>query len=286
MKKKIDHTGYLRVIFLVLPYIFVVGAFELVGFILAGLDTIHANAIKTSEQSIIVSFFGFLGTLIIIWIFTRFVDNEKFLANGFYPINVTKESIAGFSTGVFAIVFGFIILTQTNKIIPSNFSFNQKEFFFAMLLFIIVAVSEEILFRGYILRNLMISFNKYVALIISALIFSLMHLGNPDIDTIPLISLFLSGILYGTAFIYNKRLWFPIFLHFSWNLSQPLLGFNVSGIRHYAFLEIENTGKQIFTGGEFGFEGSVYSVLIHVILIIGIVAYFEWKKRTTTLSPG
>jgi hypothetical protein len=87
-----------------------------------------------------------------------------------------------------------------------------------------VAVVEETLFRGYVLKNFMESFNKYAALIISSGLFSSMHYFNLDFDLFSFFSLFLAGILFGISYIYTKNLWFPIALHLSWNLFQALFG--------------------------------------------------------------
>ena len=75
----------------------------------------------------------------------------------------------------------------------------------------------------------MSSFNKYKALIISSILFSIMHGLNPNISLFSLFDLFLAGIVLDLSYINTKNLWFPIDMHLSWNLFQTLLGFNVSG---------------------------------------------------------
>lgn len=261
-----------------IPYFFIVGIFQLVGHLIAGLDVTNTNVIKTSAQTVVVSFCTLLGTLTAIWIFTKYIDKIEFEFIGFKMKNVIKESVAGLLVGSFSVFLGFIILTLTGRIIPTSFEFNTYEFLLAIFVFINVAISEEVLCRGYILRNLMISSNKYVALIVSALVFALLHCANPDISLIPMISLLLSGLLYGVAYIYNQRLWFPISVHFGWNFLQSILGFNISGNEHYAFMNIENIGEDYITGGNFGFEGSIYSVLIQGIVLIGITIFYERTK--------
>ncbi|WP_394345110.1 CPBP family glutamic-type intramembrane protease [Formosa sediminum] len=69
-------------------------------------------------------------------------------------------------------------------------------------MFILVSLIEETLFRGYILKNLIISFNKYIALSISSLLFALMHSANPSINLLSFVNLFFAGMLLGTSYIY------------------------------------------------------------------------------------
>ena len=252
----------------------------MIGYIIAGADIQSNDAEQTSVQTIIISFSTLIGTFIVIWIFTSFVENIKFKTIGFQTTNVIKESLTGFGFGAAAICLGFIILYLTKNIKINRFDYNLNEIILTISIFIFVAISEEILVRGYILRNLMVSFNKYFALIISSLLFSLLHLFNPNISTSSFISLFFAGLLYGITYIFNYRLWFPISIHFSWNFLQSILGFNVSGNHHYLFTKLELLGNDFITGGSFGFEGSIFSIIIQGIFIIGILIYY--KKLTTT----
>lgn len=275
---KMNHSGYLRILYISFPYIIIVGIFQSIAYLMAGLDYNEPEMVKTSLQQIIITLSSLLGTLSVVWIFVKYVDKVKFKSIGFQFKNALKESLAGFTIGALSIIIGFLILVLSKHIIPSSFTFDWKELLFIVLIFIVVAVTEEVLLRGYVLRNLMIAFNKYVALIISASIFSLLHAGNPNYTLIPMLSLFLSGLLYGITYMYNQRLWYPIAVHFSWNLFQTLLGFNVSGLHHFAFMNNETVGEKYITGGDFGFEGSMYSVIIQTLFVLAIFIYFEKKK--------
>ena len=140
-----------------------------------------------------------------------------------------------------------------------------------------VALTEEILVRGYFLRNLMVSFNSYLALFISALIFSLMHLSNPNVTPVSLTIIFLSGLVLGLPYVYSKNIWFPVALHFSWNFFQgPIFGFNVSGTTIYKLIETRYKTANYWNGGEFGFEGSVLAVFF--LLSALAVVYFLFRN--------
>jgi hypothetical protein len=57
-----------------------------------------------------------------------------------------------------------------------------------------------------------------------------------------------------------QRLWFPIGIHFVWNvLSGPILGYGVSGyVAETAVFRTIGSGPLLVTGGAFGIEGSVW----------------------------
>ena len=143
---------------------------------------------------------------------------------------------------------------------------------------LIVAFYEEVVFRGYILNNLLASVNKWLALLITAILFALAHSANPDFSIIPAINIFLAGILLGINYIYTKNLWFAIMLHFSWNFFQgPILGYKVSGLNMQSLLERELQGNVFFTGGNFGFEGSILATLLYTAACITLVCVYEKK---------
>jgi membrane protease YdiL (CAAX protease family) len=147
-----------------------------------------------------------------------------------------------------------------------------------------VAFTEELMFRGYILGNLMQSMNKWLALILSSLVFAVVHVANPDIGFIPVLNIFLAGIFLGLNFLYTKNLWYSIALHFSWNFMQgPILGYDVSGYKLQGFFSQTITGPTYITGGEFGFEGSVVCSALLIIATLILYYIFERRYIATTL---
>ena len=96
----------------------------------------------------------------------------------------------------------------------------------------------------------------------------LMHIGNPNIGVLPLVNLFLAGIFLGIYTIHKNNLWFPIGAHLVWNYLQgPIYGFEVSGNKINSLFDQKLVGHVLFTGGSFGFEGSIILTLFLCISI-------------------
>ncbi len=277
---KIDNTGWIRVLRFILPFLGISAIFQLLGSLVVGIDPIDIDTEKTSFQDLIIVFFNMLGAFAALWIFIVKADNGKFLNLGFQTKHFFKEFGSGFGIGVLALVAGFILLIGIDEIQFDGVLFDPREIFISTVLFLFVSIAEETVFRGYVLRNLLISFNKYVALIISAILFTALHLINPHINLIGAISLFCAGLLYGIAYIYTRNLWLPIAMHFSWNLFQTLMGFNVSGHDIYSLIEFHATDNNWINGGSFGFEGSIISIGIQVLIILGISLFYKQEKTT------
>ncbi|MGB5700727.1 lysostaphin resistance A-like protein, partial [Muriicola sp.] len=202
------------------------------------------------------------------------MDKERFIQLGFQTKNRGIDFIYGIGLGLLILGLGYGLLIYMKEIFIVKIIFDPEELILVVIHFTIVAIVEEALCRGYILKNLMVSFNKYVALIVSSLIFSFLHYFNPNIDFIAITDLFFAGILLGISYIYTKNLWFPIALHLSWNLFQTLLGFNVSGQDSYSIIEIDIHQANLLNGGAFGFEGSILAIVAQLFAIIGIAVYY------------
>ena len=278
------HRGLQRVLLIILPFIITLGIFQFIGAWIAGADLNNIDFQKTSEQDLIMSFFSLIGTLLVIWIFIKYLDKEKFVNLGFDTKNRRYEFIIGIVIGAFIMTTAYSLLLILGEINFQSVNFDFKEIILSILTFTIVSVMEEVLFRGYILKNLMISFNKYIALIVSSILFSLAHGFNPNIDLFGLTNIFLAGILLGISYIHTKNLWFPIALHLSWNFFQTIFGFNVSGQKSYSLIEFSIPENNIINGGDFGFEGSILSVIAILAIIVGIEIYYRRQKLATTVE--
>ena len=93
------------------------------------------------------------------------------------------------------------------------------------------AVVEELLLRGVMFRVIEQSLGSWVALVLSALFFGLLHAGNPNATWAAALGLSLqAGVLLAAAYMVSRSLWLPIGLHWGWNAVQAgVVGGTVSG---------------------------------------------------------
>jgi hypothetical protein len=152
---------------------------------------------------------------------------------------------------------------------------------FYLFLFIVGAISEEILSRGYVFSNLFANINGFMAILISSLIFALMHILNNSITILGFINLILAGILFTLLYLFKMNLSVPIGIHLSWNFLQgPILGFSVSGFPTESVFKIEAVNGIAFPFQDFGLEGSYYLTII----IIPFIIYFFYKNMGKVLK--
>lgn len=148
------------------------------------------------------------------------------------------------------------------------------------------ALIEELLFRLVLLRLLERSFGTAWALAISSLAFGLAHLGN--VGATPLIGVLLGvelGLLFGAAYLLTRRIWLCVALHFAWNLVQgAVYSIAVSGQSGEAWLRGTLNGPTWLSGGAFGAEGSVVSVVLCLVTtgVLLKLAHQHGRFNTTT----
>lgn len=152
----------------------------------------------------------------------------------------------------------------------------------AFLLAFSSAIFEEIVCRGVLFRLLEEKLGSYVAIIVSSLVFGLLHITNPNASFWIAITLSLqAGFLLSIAFVYSRSLWFPIAIHFAWNFVQAgIFGVNLSGNEiNVSLLTTYIEGNTWVTGGNFGIEASVQATLVCLIMSVILLLLSIKKKR-------
>lgn len=180
------------------------------------------------------------------------------------------ETLAGLVLGglLFAAVMG--VLAAMGAYVPlATGSWGQLgEITAAMLPKIAAgALVEELVFRLLLLRLLERSFGSGWALVLSSLAFGLAHLGNAGAT--PLIGIMLGielGLLFGAAYLVTRRIWLCTAMHLAWNFVQgAVFSIAVSGHGADGWLRGSLSGPAWLTGGAFGVEASIVSVLVGVM---------------------
>jgi uncharacterized protein len=130
-----------------------------------------------------------------------------------------------------------------------------------------MAVVEEVLFRGAIFRIAERCFGTIVALMLSAILFGIVHLANPHASTVSAIAIALeAGLLLGLVYSATRNLWMPIGVHIGWNFGEgEIFGAPVSGGQGSGWMRLQTHGPEILTGGDFGPEGSLIAIGVSLI---------------------
>ena len=246
---------YFGIVFLIYPGSFTGSRIE--------FDTLISNDHGFLLLSQVALLLGIFTTILFI---SKFFDKQKpaFLNSMLNP----KGLIYGMALGAIAISVIVLLISLTTKIELSFNGFNINILVY-IVLFFLVAISEEAMSRGFIFTNLYNQSNSYIAIIVSSLIFGLMHAFNSSFNWIGMLNIFLIGIFFCQLYLKRMDLSIPIGFHFCWNLFQgTVFGFSVSGMTSHGIFKIERLSGAKFPFEGFGLEGSLICTLVIIILIV------------------
>ena len=192
---------------------------------------------------------------------------------------LSAETAKGFGVGAGFIIAVVAVMMATGLCkITSSGTDQTIGIITAFFYFILVAVGEEIIFRGVLFRWIDEKWGFATALIISAILFGAMHKGQPNATWWSSLAIAIeAGLMLGAAYKWSGTLWFPIGIHWAWNFFQGnIFGFAVSGSDAGASLfQTTVNGPEILTGGPFGAEASIITVVLGFLLS----AWFIFKAK-------
>jgi membrane protease YdiL (CAAX protease family) len=142
------------------------------------------------------------------------------------------------------------------------------------------SVFEELVFRGVLFRSVEDMAGSWVAIIVSSLVFGLLHLINPDATIAGAVYIAIeAGLLLAAAYLVTRRLWMAIGYHMLWNYVQSAVfsGIVSGGVSLPGLLQAKIEGPSFYTGGTFGMERSIFALVL--CTITGVVMLVIAMRR-------
>lgn len=170
--------------------------------------------------------------------------------------------------------------------------------------FLVIALFEEYLFRGYLLYTLSRGFaglycrfntaprsaslGFWTAALLLSLGFGLIHGSNPGESPIGLLCAALISLVFCLSVWRTGSLWWAIGFHAAWDGAESFLyGVADSGITvRFHLLATHPTGSPLLSGGTTGPEGSLLAILIALLAAAVIVLTVRSKDAYAALLPS
>lgn len=213
------------------------------------------------------------------WILLATVDRRPPGALGFaWTGSTPRELGSGLAIGALSlgIVTALLILAGWVRYQPQDGS--AGEYLAALggglAFFLVAAAAEEAIFRGYPFQVLVQGIGAVPATLLVSLAFAAAHAGNPNVDALALLNIFLAGLLLSAAYLRTRSLWFATAVHLGWNWSMAsLFDLPVSGLMELntPLYEPAITGPVWMTGGAFGPEGGLGGSLALILAFLAVL---------------
>ncbi|WP_165776680.1 CPBP family intramembrane glutamic endopeptidase [Bifidobacterium simiarum] len=260
--------------------VFIVAAIAIIGVGSGGKAALPGSGTGVTPDMTLVSWGELFGAIIAYLIVVMALEGRRRpieLAPA-RALDLVRGGIASFvciavSIGVIALFGGYRIV---------GFNAGYVPWADLLTLGLTAGVAEEIMMRGILLRLVEESLGSWGAVAVSALVFGLLHVLNPDGTLWGGIAIAIeAGLLFGAIYLATRSLWWCIGFHAMWNIAEgPIFGSIVSGTgTQRSWLIAQWSGPDLLTGGRFGLEASVVPVVIMGSLAIALLIHLQRHGR-------
>jgi membrane protease YdiL (CAAX protease family) len=172
----------------------------------------------------------------------------------------TRETALGFALG-WGIVVLCAALVALGGGIAIRFSFGRSSWLWLIAdaaFFALVALAEEIAFRGYAFQRFARAVGSAGAVIAFAAFYAFLQALEPGASKASAAVALVFAILLSIAYLRTRALWVSWGINFGWKATRALLfGLAVAGINsHSPVIQGDPMGPFWLTGGGFGLDGS------------------------------
>lgn len=208
-------------------------------------------------------------------IYMKYVDKEV------YDLKIkdtkAKNYILSFLIGnvwVFSVIGIFYIFKILNVV-----EYNKTNIIIWSISLFLNTIMQELLVRGYLYQMLKKKHNIIAAIIVSTILFTLMHGGAFDAGLIAVLNVVFMSLFMNLLLEYYNSINVPIIVHFIWNFISAII-FGLSSLPDdypHIFTSTVN-GNSIVSGGVFKIEGSIIVTVINLVFVI-LYGILILKKR-------
>jgi hypothetical protein len=261
-------------------------------------EAVPADLVGEDDDRLLSVFVFLLATLITTKWAARVLDRRSIEAYGLsFDRRWLRDYTFGLAAGTLQMFFIFGVLWSAGFIRVEDVRFNGTvagALVVGLLIHLAVGFYEELSSRGYQLLNFEESlrwWNPRIAIVFailaSSVIFGFLHAGNPNASAISTINLVVAGVSLAVPVLLTRQLGISAGAHTSWNFVQgPVLGMAVSGVMPEApVVAVVPTGPEFMTGGAFGPEAGIVSLVAEFLFVGGVILYVRRTRGDVKILP-
>ena len=245
----------------------------------------------SGSTSMLISLFATLATVAAVLIYCLAIERRTLSSLGFLRRGAVAEYAIGLAAGLglFGLPVLLCVVTGTMSLSPAEAMPSLGLMLLFFVGFLIQGMSEEMLCRSYLMVSLSRGWPLWVCAVANALLFSLIHIGNPGVTVIALVNIFLFGLFASMLTLRRGSIWMVGAIHSMWNFAQGnLFGIPVSGLMGSPSPLVAKMGEEgwqtMVNGGSFGLEGGL--AVTAVLAAACLVVVFASTKRSEVVNES
>ncbi|WP_084157358.1 CPBP family intramembrane glutamic endopeptidase [Flavobacterium denitrificans] len=178
-----------------------------------------------NETQFYISRFAIWISLLLLYLYAIKIEKQPFLlwketnytfsefAKALF-ITFVKLFLAVYITGLLIMLFK---ITAESAVLQKALALFKKSYFLLFFTCVTAGITEELIFRGYLLPRLELLFkNKIPAIIISSILFGLLHIGDGTLLNV--IGPIVIGLVFAIQYEKYRNIKILIICHFLWDL--------------------------------------------------------------------
>jgi membrane protease YdiL (CAAX protease family) len=287
-----NSAGRLRSGWRVLLYAFIfVSLYFLLGTAVWIVSVLLPTSVRVPHPAFLADLVGrfllLFGALVAGWFCNRYLEGLPWRALGLtLHTGWVRDLLVGSVVGILSLLLAVGIATAGGGLrftLSVGLATVAQSLIGTLVLFVVAALAEEAIFRGYGLQTLTRAQLAWVGILLTSVPFAIGHLWNPNV--VPIVTFantVIAGVWLAVAYLRTRSLWFPLGVHWAWNWALgSLCGLPVSGLNIGSpLLQATDLGPAWLTGGRYGIEGGVAASIALVASTL-----FVWKTRLVRPTP-
>lgn len=269
-----------RPVVVLLLFLLTLTATELGRMLLTLIATLLIPNSLAGDVYMLISLFATTATVAVVLLYCLVLERRTLASLGLIRRGALSEYALGLPCGLmlFGIPVLLCIATGALTLSPAEVTPSSGLIILYFVGFLIQGMSEELLCRSYLMVSLSRGWPLWACAVSNALLFSLIHIGNPGVTVIALVNIFLFGLFASLLTLRRGSIWMAGAIHSMWNFAQGnLFGIPVSGLAGspspLTAEMAEGTWQSLVGGGSFGLEGglAVTVVLAAACVVVWIL---------------
>ncbi len=244
------------------------------------------GAKSVDPRDVLFQWISLASVLIATWVMLRRIDKLPWGEVGLDraaaspPILIRGAALGGLTIGAASLL---LLATHMLRIDPSAPGNWWGQAGHSTILLLPAAFFEELFIRGYVFAILRRTAGWKMALIITSIVFGLLHVTNPGADAESILAVIVAGFFLGVVFLATRSLYAAGAAHFAWNwVMSGALHIAVSGIpSNDPDYRVVDSGPDWLTGGPWGPEGGLAAVATMFVVLFYLYGRYlrrmEWK---------